>query len=78
MIEKLLAFALVVTRISAFFLVVPVFSWKSIPARLKVAVTILLAIFFSSIKPLPFNSEQISFPEAILLLSNEAIYGLAL
>ena len=49
MIEKLLGFALVLTRISAFFLVLPVFGWKSIPVRIKVAVTVLVAFFFSLI-----------------------------
>ena len=78
MIEKLLGFVMVLTRISAFFLVAPVFSWKSIPTRLKVAMTMLMAIFFAMIKPFGINSEQVSIMEAILLISNEAIYGLAL
>ena len=78
MIEKLLRFAMVLTRISAFFLVAPVFSWKSIPIRVKVAMTMLMAIFFSMITPCAVNPKQVSELEAILLLSNEAIYGLAL
>jgi flagellar biosynthetic protein FliR len=78
MIEKLLGFAAVLTRISAFFLVLPVFSWKSIPVRIKVAITVLLAIFFSMIIPLPVDTSRISSLEAGLLISNEAVYGLAL
>lgn len=77
MIEKLLGFMMAVTRISAFFLVLPVFGWQSIPVRIKVAVTVLIAIFFSMVSPSAANSKQISVLEAILLLSNEAIYGLA-
>ena len=78
MIEKLLGFVMVLTRISAFFLVIPVFGWKSIPARIKVAMTVLLAIFFSMITPLSVNAGQISSTEAVLLMANEATYGLAL
>jgi flagellar biosynthetic protein FliR len=78
MFEELLAFAMVLTRISAFFLVLPVFGWKSIPVRLKVALTVLVAVFFSMITPLAIEPKGISVLEAILLIANEASYGLAL
>jgi len=78
MIEKLLGFVMVLTRISAFFIVLPVFGWKSIPVRIKVAMTVLLTIFFSMIVPFAIDPKRVSVLEAILLLSNEAIYGLAL
>ena len=78
-IEKLLGFAMVLTRISAFFLLLPVFGWKAIPVRLKVAVTVLMAIFFSIITPDQAGGpKQVSLLKAILLLANEATYGLAL
>lgn len=78
MIEKLLGFVMVLTRISAFFLVAPVFSWRIIPARVKVSMVMLLTVFFSLITPFNINPKQVSVPEAILLLSNEALYGLAM
>ena len=78
MIEKLLGFVMVLTRISAFFIVLPVFGWKSIPARIKVAITVLLTIFFSMIMPSAIEPREVSALEAILLLANEATYGLAL
>jgi flagellar biosynthetic protein FliR len=78
MIEKLLGFVMVLTRISAFFLILPVFGWKSIPVRIKISITVLLAIFFSMITPSAIKGEEVSILEAILLLVNEAIYGLAL
>ena len=78
MITKLLEFVLVLTRMSAFFLVIPVFSWKSIPVRIRVAVVLLLSVFFSTIVSSAIDPKQISALEAILLISNEAIYGLAL
>jgi len=78
MIEKLLGFVLVLTRLSAFFLVAPVFSWKTIPVRVKAAFVLLMSIFFVTINPLSFNTTNISVLESIFLIVSESIYGLAL
>ncbi len=78
MIAKLLGFTAVLTRISTFFAVAPVFSWKSIPNTVKVAMTIMVSLFFSMAAPPPINGEQVRPIEAVLLLCNEAIYGIAL
>jgi len=78
MIEKLLGFVMVLTRISAFFMVIPVFGWKSIPVRIKVATTLLLTVFFSMITPVSVNTGQISSAGAVLMMAGEATYGLAL
>jgi flagellar biosynthetic protein FliR len=77
-INKLLGFAMVLTRISAFFLVLPVFGWKSIPVRVKVAITVLMAVFFSMVTQSPFGGQRISMLEAILFIASEAAYGFAL
>jgi len=78
MYERLLGFALILTRISAFFVVLPVFGWKTVPVQIKVAATILLSLFFYSIAPLPADLGHTSTLTAILLLGGEAMYGLAL
>lgn len=78
MVERLLGFAMVLTRISGFFMLLPVFGWTTIPVRVKVAMTILIAIFFSIMTPFSIDSQHVSLPEAILLIANEATYGLAL
>ena len=78
MIEKLLGFVLVLTRLSAFFLVAPVFSWRTIPVRVKAAIVLLMSIFFVTINPLSLNTTNISMLEAIFLIVSESIYGLAL
>lgn len=75
---KILGFILVITRIGAFFAVSPVFSWKVIPARTRLAVAILISIFFAAINPCPVESRDIQFFQVVLLLANELIYGLAL
>jgi len=74
----LLGFALVLTRISAFFIVLPVFGWKTVPVQVKVAATVLLSLFFYFISPLPAGLKQASPLTMFLLLSGEALYGLAL
>lgn len=76
--EKLLGFVMALTRISAFFMVIPVFGWDSIPVRIKVSLVLLLAVFFSMIAPLPGAVKQASTLEAALLIVNEGTYGLAL
>lgn len=78
MLEMLLGFALVLTRISAFFLILPVFGWMAIPMRVKVAATVLLSIFFGMLSPLAVDVATVSTIKAILLLASEATYGLAL
>ncbi len=75
---KLLLFVMVLTRISAFFLVVPVFSWTSIPVRVKVAAVLLLAVFFAMIIPARPPGKELTFLYAFLLVASEATYGLAL
>jgi len=78
LIEKLLGFAIVMTRISAFFLVSPLFSWETIPITIKVAAVVLMSFFFSLINPPVVAASQASAMQALLLLGCEATYGLAL
>ena len=78
MLETLLGFALVLTRISAFFLILPVFGWMAIPVRVKVAATVLLSVFFGILSPLAVDAATVSTMKAVLLLASEATYGLAL
>jgi flagellar biosynthetic protein FliR len=76
--SNLLGFALVLTRISAFFVILPVFGWKTIPLQIKVAATVLLSVFFYVVTPLPASLAHVTTLMAVLLLCVEAIYGLAL
>jgi len=78
MFEVLLGFTLVFTRISAFFLVLPVFGWQAIPLRVKVPLAVLLSIFFTGVTPLGLSSTNVPPLQAVLLLAGETTYGLAL
>jgi flagellar biosynthetic protein FliR len=74
----LLGFALVLTRVSSFLLVLPVFGAKAIPMQIRAAAAVLLSLFFCTTAPLGIDPTRISILGAILLLAGEAIYGLAL
>jgi flagellar biosynthetic protein FliR len=78
MIEKLLGFVLVLTRVSAFFMILPVFGWRAIPVRVKVAMAIMVAVFFTLISPFTVPEEPVSELQAAILIANEAVYGLGL
>ena len=75
--ERLIGFVMILTRLSAFFLVVPIFGSKGIPNTIKVTILVVLAAFFSITIPLP-GGHTARVLEVLLLLSNEAVYGLAL
>ncbi len=78
MFPMLLGLALVMTRISGFFLVLPVFGWPAIPHHVKAAIATILSVFFYIYKPLAVRPAELSTVETILLLGGEAVYGLAL
>jgi len=73
---KLLGFVMILTRVSAFLATAPIFSWIAIPVRIKVAIAMLSTIFFAMIIPSPASADSIF--SVILLLINEAVYGIAL
>lgn len=77
-IEKLLCFALVLTRVSAFFLIVPVFGSTSVPQRVKISTIIILTIFLMSAGPASASISDTSPLEAFILLCCEASYGFCL
>lgn len=78
---KLFDFAMVLTRVSAFFLILPIFGFKAIPMRIKIALAIFVSLFLLMVSPHTARSnpaEQISTLEVILLLNYEGIYGLCM
>lgn len=77
-IAKLLAFTMILTRLAAFFLVAPVFSWNTIPTRVKAAMAVLLAIFFAMIIPVSVAPQDVNAVGAALLITNEAAYGMVM
>lgn len=73
---RILAFVLVLTRVSAFMMSAPIFSWIAIPVRIKVAVAFLTSIFFAIITPAVGDVESVL--SVTLFVANEVIYGIAM
>lgn len=73
---RILAFVIVLTRVSAFMMSAPLFSWVAIPIRIKVAMAFLTSIFFAMITPAAGSVNSII--SVFLLLANEVVYGIAL
>ncbi len=78
MIERLFGFALILTRLSGFFLVLPVFSWRAVPIRIRVATALLLSAFFAMFTPVSVVGSVPATVQVIVLMVQEVTYGLAL
>lgn len=74
---NLFGFFLVLTRLGAFFATAPVFSWEVLSIQMKISIAVVLSLFFSILVPPPFAANP-SLLEAVLLLGEETLYGLAM
>jgi len=78
-IAILLPFFLVLARVTAFFAVLPLFSWDMLPIRIRAAIALLVTIFFAFVIPTPaLEASQLHWLAATLLILREALCGLAL
>jgi len=75
---KILGFVLVLTRIGAFFATAPVFSFKAVPARIKLALTVFVSVFFAGIVAGPVSGRIPGGVAIGLMTAAEAVYGLCL
>jgi flagellar biosynthetic protein FliR len=67
---------LLLTRISAMFNVFPVFSWASIPVRVRVVMTLAVTVFFATILPVPDAAKgHVHWMDAMVLMGGEAVIG---
>lgn len=75
---KLLGFAVVLTRVSAFMMTVPVFSGTFVSVRIRVSMTLLISLFIAMAMPSAVDVNGLSALKAGLLILQEAGYGLGL
>lgn len=73
----MLGFFMVLVRTSAFFLVGPILGARIIPVQFRMAIVLMLSIFFAAMSPGRFDHMTVSMVEVVILLSLEAVYGLA-
>lgn len=76
-IRVFLPFALLLGRISAFLGVLPIFSWTSVPRRVRAALALLLTAFLAGITPRPALG-PVAAATAGVMLVQEILCGLAM
>jgi len=78
-VRLLLPFALVFARTTAFFSVLPLLSWRTVPMRVRAGIAVMVSVFFAIILPPPPAARQVGhWLAAALLLGQETLCGLAL
>lgn len=74
-LQGLPAFLLIFVRVASFFVTVPIFSYRNIPAPVKIGLSFFLAwIMFFTLKPDPIQIDAMFF----LLVIKEAFVGLSI
>ncbi|MGX9133677.1 flagellar biosynthetic protein FliR [Rummeliibacillus sp. JY-2-4R] len=74
-VPKLTIYLLILIRISAFFMTVPFFSYRTIPGKVRITLAVVLSwmmYYTLDIKPFEINGEY------ILLMMKEAVVGLSI
>lgn len=78
-LQPLLPFMTLLARNTAFLMVLPIFGWRALPARVKMAVALLLTVFIAKIvPPSPAVAAGGQWTSITLLLLGETVCGLAL
>ncbi len=75
LVPKITIYLLILIRISAFFMTVPFFSYRTIPAKVRITLAVVLSwmmYYTLDIKPFEINGEY------ILLMMKEAVVGLSI
>jgi len=73
-----LPFALLLGRIGTFFMVLPLFSWRALPMRLRAALAILVTVFFAVTRPTNAHVADLEWTTFSVLMVQEVLHGLAL
>ena len=74
-----LPFALVMSRVAAFFAVLPLFSSRALPVRVRAAMAVVMTVFFAMvIDPPNLGAAPVPPMVAIIMMIGEALVGLAL
>lgn len=78
-IKTLLPFFLIASRVMAFFAVLPLFSWKMLPMRVRLSIALLMSIFFAMLLPRPeLDPRDYMWIGASFLISKEILCGVGL
>ncbi|MCX5683577.1 MAG: flagellar biosynthetic protein FliR [Planctomycetota bacterium] len=75
---RIVPFVLILGRISAFFLVLPIYGAKGLPMRVRAGLALVLSMVFAAVLPVPTDVLTDSWIANGLLLVRETLTGLAL
>lgn len=75
---KVLGFAVVLTRVSVFLMVTPIFNGNAIPARIRFSLILLISFFLSVSMSTVVNFQELAALKAVILILGEAVYGFGL
>lgn len=78
LLAKVLGFAIVMTRVSVFLMVIPIFNGNSVPQRIRLSIMLLLSMTLSMSMPTMVSLNDLSVLDTVLLMVSEAVYGFAL
>ena len=79
LLTLVLPYVLLLARVSAFLVVLPVFSWQSMPMYFKLGLCLVLTLFFASIVPLPPVAwAGVGWIQGGLMLVRELLTGFAI
>ena len=77
-IHILLPFMLLLARVGAFFVVLPIFGSSTVPVRVRAGVALAVTLFFAHVMPYPFDVAGVHWLAAVVLTVREVLCGLAL
>ncbi len=74
-----LPFGLLLARVTAFFSALPVFSHRAVPMRVRVALALVMTIFFAKVVPIaPAALRDVQWLAAMILMVREVLTGAGL
>lgn len=77
-IAILLPIALILARVSGFFVIAPIFGQTMIPARIRVALVLLVTIFLAMTLPVTIAPQGVHWVRAAVLIVGEIVIGAAI
>lgn len=75
---EILGFVVVLTRISFFLAIVPIFGLKTISLRIKLSIVLLVSVFFAMYMPTAVDLATLTVLRGVLMIAFEAVYGITL
>lgn len=76
--DILLPLILVVSRVTAFVVVLPIFGWTSLPKTVRVGLAMMLSLVLAGVVPIKGDLQNVHWLAATMLVGREVLTGLAL